>query len=112
MKIFEVHADRYIEKEEVYAGDIVAIAGLKCSYTGDTIADKDSPVIFEKLKFPDPVIYVSIEPKTQSEQEKVCSILKKMEEEDPTIKVRMDEETGQMILMGIGELQIEVIMER
>lgn len=112
MKIFEVHADRYIEKEEVYAGDIVAIAGLKCSYTGDTIADKDSPVIFEKLKFPDPVIYVSIEPKTQSEQEKVCSILKKMEEEDPTIKVRMDEETGQMILMGIGELQIEVITER
>ncbi|MDD3726175.1 MAG: elongation factor G [Candidatus Ratteibacteria bacterium] len=112
MKIFEVHADRYYEKEETNAGDIVAIAGLKQSYTGDTIADKNCPVIFENLKFPEPVIYVSIEPKVQSEQDKVYSTLLKIAEEDPTIKVKIDEETGQIILMGIGELQIEVIAER
>jgi len=112
MKIFEVHADRYYEKEEVAAGDIVAIAGLKKSYTGDTLADKDNPILFEKLKFPEPVIYVSIEPKTQSEQDKVYSTLLKIEEEDPTVKIKVDDETGQTILMGMGELHIEVIAER
>ncbi|HOL21816.1 MAG TPA: elongation factor G [bacterium] len=112
MKIFEIHADRYYEKEEARAGDIVAVAGLKNSYTGDTIADKDSPILFERLKFPEPVIYVSIEPKTQSEQDKVYGALLKIAEEDPTIKIKVDEETGQTILMGMGELQIEIIAER
>ncbi|MCX8083148.1 MAG: elongation factor G [bacterium] len=112
MKIFEVHADRYYEIEEAKAGDIVAVAGLKKSYTGDTISDNESPVLFEKMQFPEPVIYVSIEPKTQSEQDKVYNALLKISEEDPTIKIRVDEETGQTILMGMGELHIEVIAER
>lgn len=111
-KIFEIHADRYYELEEANAGDIVALSGLKQTNTGDTLADKENPILFEKLKFPDPVIYVSVEPKTQSEQNKVFETLLKIAEEDPTVKVRIDEETGQTILMGMGELQIEVITER
>lgn len=111
-KILEVHANKYQEKEEASAGDIVSLTGLRKSYTGDTLSEKKSPILFEQIKFPEPVIYVSAEPRTMSDHEKVYQGLLKISEEDPTIKLKIDEETGQTIIMGMGELQIDVIAER
>jgi elongation factor G len=112
MRILEVHANKYQEKEEASAGDIVAISGFKKSYTGNTLAEKKHPVLFEQIKFPEPVISVSVEPKVKSDMEKVYRALLKVSEEDPTIKVKVDGETGQTIIMGMGELHIEVVAER
>lgn len=112
MKILEVYANKYQEKEEACAGEIVALVGLRKSFTGDTLSEKKSPILFERLKFPEPVIYVSAEPRSKSDHEKIYQGLQRMVEEDPTINIRIDDETGQMIIMGMGELHIDVITER
>jgi len=112
MKILEVHANKYYEKEDAGAGDIVALAGLRKSFTGDTLTEKKHPILFERLKFPEPVIYVSAEPRVKSDHERIHEGLLKMAEEDPTVKIKIDEETGQTIIMGMGELHIDVIAER
>lgn len=112
MRILEVHANKYQEKEESFAGDIVALTGFKKSYNGNTISEKKHPILLEQIKYPEPVIYVAVEPKVKSDLEKVYATLLKITDEDPTIKLKTDEETGQVIIMGMGELHIEVIAER
>jgi len=112
LRILEVHANKYQEKDEGKAGEIVALIGMKKTYTGDTICEQSHPIIFEPLEFPEPVIYVAVEPKTRAQQEDVYTALSKITEEDPTIKLKVDPETGQTIIMGMGELHIEVIIER
>ncbi|MCM8808627.1 MAG: elongation factor G [Candidatus Omnitrophica bacterium] len=112
LKILEIHANKYFNKDEAIAGDIVGIIGLKNTYTGDTISQESNPIIFESINFPEPVIYSVIEPKIKGEYQKVYETIEKMLEEDPTLKVKIDEETGQIILMGMGELHLEVIAER
>ncbi len=112
MRILEVHANKYQEKEEAFAGDIVALTGLKKSYNGNTLCEKKHPILLEQIKFPEPVIYVAVEPKVKSDLEKVYTHLLKITDEDPTIKLKTDMETGQVIIMGMGELHIEVVAER
>jgi len=112
LRILEVHANKYQEKDEGRAGEIVALIGMKKTYTGDTICEASHPIIFEPLEFPEPVIYVAVEPKTRAQQEDVYAALSKITEEDPTIKMKVDTETGQLIIMGMGELHIDVIIER
>ncbi len=112
LRLLEVHANKYQEKDEGKAGEIVALIGMKKTYTGDTICEQSHPIIFEPLEFPEPVIYVAVEPKTRAQQEDVYTALSKITEEDPTIKLKVDPETGQTIVMGMGELHIEVIIER
>ncbi|MCM8830161.1 MAG: EF-Tu/IF-2/RF-3 family GTPase, partial [Candidatus Omnitrophica bacterium] len=112
LKILEIHANKYYNRNETFAGEIVGIIGLKSAYTGDTISDGDSPIIYESINFPEPVIYLAVEPKIKGDYQKVYDSLKKLVEEDPTLKLKIDEETGQMILMGMGELHIEVMIER
>ncbi len=112
MRILEVHANKYQEKEEVAAGDIVALTGFKKSYNGNTLAEKKHPILLEQIKYPEPVIYVAVEPKIKSDIEKVYATLLKITDEDPTLKLKTDAETGQVIIMGMGELHIEVIAER
>lgn len=112
LRILEVHANKYYEKEEGKAGEIVALVGLKKTYTGDTLCDENRPIIFERLEFPEPVIYVAVEPKTRAQQDDVYNALSKITEEDPTVKLKIDSETGQLIVMGMGELHIDVIIER
>ncbi len=111
-KIYEVSANKFFEKDVVEAGEIVAVSGLKNTLTGDTLTGKASRIVFESIDFPEPVIHVSIEPKVKSDQEKVFTTLKKLIEEDPSIKAKIDPETGQILLMGMGELHIQVIAER
>src|SRR5690606_35564799 len=96
----------------VFAGDIVGIVGLKNTSTGDTLCDEDSQVILESMEFPDPVIQIAIEPKTKVEQDKMSVALQKLSEEDPTFRAYTDEETGQTIIAGMGELHLEVIVDR
>jgi elongation factor G len=112
MKIFEVHTNKYLEKEEALAGEIVVLSGLKKSYTGNTLSEKNNPIIFESVKFPQPVIYVSAEPKIKSDYEKLYNAFFKISEEDPTLSIKTDEETGQIVIMGMGELHIDVTTER
>ncbi len=112
MKIYEVHSNKYQEKEQAFAGEIVALTGLKKSYTGNTLSEKNNPIVFEPLKFPHPVIYVSAEPRIKSDYDKIYSGFLKIAEEDPTLTIKKDEETGQIIIMGMGELHIEVAAER
>jgi elongation factor G len=112
MRILEVHANKYQEKEEAVAGNIVALTGFKKSYNGNTISEKKHPILLEEAKFPEPVIYIAVEPKVKSDLEKVYTTLLKITDEDPTVKLRTDSETGQVIIMGMGELHIEVIAER
>ncbi len=112
MRILEVHTNKYYEKEQGKAGEIVALLGPKKTYTGDTICDELSPIIFESVEFPEPVIYLAVEPKTMSQHEDVYNALLKIADEDPTIKIRTDAETGQMIIMGMGELHLDVVIER
>jgi elongation factor G len=96
----------------VFAGDIAAAIGLKNVKTGDTLCDKDHPIILEAMKFPEPVISVAIEPKTKADQDKLSAGLVKLSEEDPTFRVHTDEETGQVIISGMGELHLEIIVDR
>ncbi len=112
MRILEVHANKYQEKEEVSAGDIVALTGFKKTYNGNTISERKHPILLEQTKFPEPVIYVAVEPRVKTDLEKVYNTLLKITDEDPTVKLKTDIETGQVIIMGMGELHIEVIVER
>ncbi|MCM8822172.1 MAG: elongation factor G [Candidatus Omnitrophica bacterium] len=112
LKIFEVHANKFQEVEKAVAGDIVALVGLKETFTGDTLGVADSPIILEKMKFPEPVLRMKVEPKTKAEAEKVYQVLTKMSEEDPTFRLKIDSETGETIISGMGQLHIEVLIEK
>ena len=111
-RILQMHANHRQDIETVYAGDIAAAVGLKNTTTGDTLCDEKNPVILESMKFPEPVIRVAIEPKTKAGQEKMGLALAKLAEEDPTFKTYTDEETGQTIIAGMGELHLEIIVDR
>jgi elongation factor G len=111
-RILEMHANHREEREEINTGDIVAGVGLKQTSTGDTLCDPQHPILLETIEFPEPVISVSIEPKTKADQEKLGSSLARLGEEDPTFQVRSDEETGQTLISGMGELHLEVIVDR
>ena len=111
-RILQMHANTRKEITEVYAGDIAAAVGLKDTTTGDTLCAPESPIILESMEFPEPVIDVAIEPKSKAAQEKMGIALQKLAEEDPTFRVRTDEETGQTIIGGMGELHLEIIVDR
>ncbi len=111
-RILRMHADKREDLEEVYAGDIAAAVGLKNTTTGDTLCSEDAPIILESMEFPEPVIRVAIEPKTKAGQEKMGLALARLAEEDPTFKAYTDEETGQTIIAGMGELHLEIIVDR
>ena len=111
-RILQMHANHREDIETVYAGDIAAVVGLKNSTTGDTLCDDKHPIILESMEFPEPVIRVAIEPKTKAGQEKMGIALMKLAEEDPTFKTYTDEETGQTIIAGMGELHLEIIVDR
>jgi elongation factor G len=111
-RLLQMHANKREEIEEVRAGDIAAAIGLKDTRTGDTLCTEDNPLILEAMKFPNPVIDVAIEPKTKADQDKLAIALQKLAEEDPTFRVRSDAETGQTIIAGMGELHLEIIVDR
>jgi len=111
-RLLQMHANHREDIETVYAGDIAAAVGLKNTTTGDTLCDEKSPIILESMEFPEPVIRVAIEPKTKAGQEKMAIALSKLAEEDPTFKTYTDEETGQTIIAGMGELHLEIIVDR
>ncbi|MBI4084464.1 MAG: elongation factor G [Candidatus Levybacteria bacterium] len=111
-RLLLMHANNREEIKEAYAGEIVAIVGLKETVTGDTLCDEAKPIVLEKISFPEPVISLAIEPKTKSDQEKLGYALKRLMEEDPTFRVKANHETGQTIISGIGELQLEVMVDR
>ena len=111
-RILQMHANNRKEIEVVYSGDIAAAVGLKDTTTGDTLCDENNPIILESMEFPDPVISVAIEPKTKADQEKMGIALQKLAEEDPTFRVRTDAETGQTIISGMGELHLDIIVDR
>ena len=107
-----MHANKRHELDRVYSGDIAAAVGFKNTTTGDTICDEQHPVILESMEFPEPVIDIAIEPKTKASQDKMGDALVKLAEEDPTFRVRTDEETGQTIISGMGELHLDIIVDR
>lgn len=111
-RILQMHANKREEIDFVYCGDIAAAVGLKDTTTGDTLCAEDAPIVLEKMEFPEPVISVAVEPKTKNDQEKMGIALSKLAEEDPTFRVRTDEETGQTIISGMGELHLEIIVDR
>ncbi len=111
-RILLMHANHREDIKEAYAGDIIAVAGLKYTTTGETLADKGTDIILEKMDFPDPVIEVSVEPKTQADQEKMGIALSRLVAEDPSLRVESDQESGQTILKGMGELHLEIIVDR
>jgi elongation factor G len=111
-RLLKMHANKREEIKEVYAGDIAAAVGLKTATTGDTLCDETKPIILESIDFPDPVISIAIEPKSKADQEKLGLSLQKLATEDPSFKVRTDEETGQTIISGMGELHLEIIVDR
>jgi len=111
-RLLLMHANQREEIKEAYAGEIVAIVGLKDTGTGDTLCDENNPIVLEKISFPEPVISLAIEPQTKSDQEKLGYALKRLTEEDPTFSVKTNPETGQTIISGIGELQLEIMVDR
>jgi elongation factor G len=111
-RLLQMHANHREDIERVFSGDICAVVGLKNSFTGDTLCDADHPVLLENIVFPKPVIEIAIEPKTRADQDKMSIALGRLAEEDPTFKVRTDEETGQTIIAGMGELHLDVIVDR
>ena len=111
-RILQMHANHREEIEEVHAGDIAAAVGLKETFTGDTLADPDHPVILESMTFPEPVIEVKIEPKTKVDQDKMGLALQRLAEEDPTFRVKTDEESGETLIAGMGELHLDVLVDR
>ena len=111
-RLLKMHADKREEIDQVYAGDIAAAVGLKSVVTGDTICDLKHPVVLERMEFPKPVITLAIEPKTKADQEKLGQGLAKLTSEDPTFQVRTDDETGQVVISGMGELHLEIIVDR
>ncbi len=111
-RILQMHANHREEREEIAAGEIAAAVGLKFTTTGDTLAIDSDPIVLESMTFPDPVISVAIEPKTKGDQDKLAAALQRLAEEDPTFRVSTDEETGQTIIAGMGELHLEIIVDR
>ncbi|HHQ8780127.1 TPA: EF-Tu/IF-2/RF-3 family GTPase, partial [Clostridioides difficile] len=111
-RILQMHANTREEITKVYAGDIAAAVGLKDTTTGDTLCDPANPIILESMEFPEPVISVAIEPSSKAAQEKMGIALQKLAEEDPTFTVKTDQETGQTIISGMGELHLEIIVDR
>ena len=111
-RLLRMYADRREDVTEVYAGDISATLGLRESFTGDTLCEPQNPVVLESIAFPEPVIYVAIEPKTTADQDKMGEALRKLSEEDPTFRVHSDENTGQTIIAGMGELHLDVLVDR
>ncbi|MBA2529755.1 MAG: elongation factor G [Euzebyales bacterium] len=111
-RILQMHANHRVDREAAFTGDIVAAVGLKYTTTGDTLCDPNAPVLLETMEFPEPVIHIAIEPKTKADQQKLGTALQKLAEEDPTFRVRTDTETGQTIIGGMGELHLEVIVDR
>jgi elongation factor G len=111
-RILQMHANNREEIKEVLAGDIAACVGLKECTTGETLCDPDAPIILERMEFPDPVIHVAVEPKTKADQEKMGIALNRLAAEDPSFRVRTDEESGQTIISGMGELHLEIIVDR
>src|ERR1700730_18090761 len=111
-RLLRMHANKREEIQEIYAGDIAAAVGLKTVSTGDTICDDDSPIVLESIEFPTPVIQLAVEPRTKADQEKLGMAIQKLAQEDPTFRVATDPETGQTILSGMGELHLEIIVDR
>jgi elongation factor G len=111
-RILRMHANDREDVQEIYTGDIAAIVGLKTARTGDTLAEENAQVLLERMDFPDPVISIAIEPKTKADQDKMAAALKRLEEEDPTFRVKTDQDTGQNIISGMGELHLEIIIDR
>ena len=111
-RLLKMHSNKREEIKEIFAGDICATVGLKFTTTGDTLCDEKNPVELESMEFPEPVISVAIEPKTRSDQDKLASALAKLAQEDPTFKVKVDDETGQTIISGMGELHLDIIVDR
>ena len=111
-KIYQMHANKREERETATAGMIIAVMGLKDTTTGETLCDSSNPVILESMEFPDPVLHIAIEPKTKGDQEKLGTAIQRLAEEDPTFHVRTDEETGQTIIAGMGELHLEILVDR
>ncbi len=111
-RILQMHANHREDRDAIYAGELAAAVGLKFTTTGDTLCDADAPIILESMEFPQPVIAVAIEPKTKADQDKLGASLHKLAEEDPTFQVRSDEETGQTVISGMGELHLEIIVDR
>ena len=111
-RLIQMHANSREDIQDVKAGDICAVIGLKGTTTGDTLCDADAPVVLESMSFPDPVISVAIEPKTKGDQEKLGTAIQRLAEEDPTFKVHTDEETGQTIIAGMGELHLDILVDR
>jgi len=110
--LVQVYAEKRQEVSELRAGDIGAIVGLKQTFTGETLCDAAAPVVLEAIEFPDPVISIAVEPKTKADQDKLANALQRLAEEDPTFRVRVDEQTGQTLLSGMGELHLEVLVDR
>ena len=111
-RILQMHSNKREELQEVYAGDIAAAVGLKDTKTGDTLCSDENQIILESIEFPEPVIFVAIEPKTKADQEKLSLSLSRLAEEDPTFRIKTDQETGQTIISGMGELHLEIIVDR
>ena len=111
-RILRMHAAEREEVSEIFTGDIAATVGLKSTFTGHSLCDENNPIIFEKITFPEPVISIRVEPKTKADQEKMGLALKKLSEEDPTFRVKGDQETGEIIISGMGELHLEIIVDR
>jgi elongation factor G len=111
-RLLRMHANRQQDIDAVYAGDIAAVIGLKQTFTGDTLCDPNAPILLESIGFPEPVISVAIEPRTQADQEKMKDALDRLAEEDPTFQVRFDKDTGQTLIWGMGELHLEVLVDR
>src|SRR5258707_9715089 len=111
-RLLRMHANKREEIQEIFAGDIAAAVGLKTVSTGDTICDDESPIVLESIEFPTPVIQLAVEPRTKADQEKLGMAIQKLAQEDPTFRVATDPETGQTILSGMGELHLEIIVDR
>ena len=110
--MLQMHSNDRVDIKEAFAGDIVAIAGLKETTTGDTLCDPLKPVVLERMEFPDPVISIAIEPKTKGDQEKMGTALYRLAAEDPSFQVKSDEESGQTIISGMGELHLDILVDR
>lgn len=111
-RLLQMHANHRTDIDEVYAGDIAAAVGLKFTKTGDTLCDESDPIILEKMEFPEPVIQIAIEPKTKADQDKLSEALNRLADEDPTFRVSVNEETGQTLIAGMGELHLEILVDR
>jgi len=111
-RVVEMHANKREDRDEVYCGEIAAAVGLKNVHTGDTLCDKDHPIVLEAMHFPEPVIQVAIEPKTKADEEKMSTALGKLSDEDPTFRVKTDEDSGQTLISGMGELHLEILVDR